>query len=41
MAGKLAISFDWQGGFDRERMFERIAIADERAYAKALEQLVA
>lgn len=26
---KLAISFDWQGTFDRERAFERVKIADE------------
>jgi alkanesulfonate monooxygenase SsuD/methylene tetrahydromethanopterin reductase-like flavin-dependent oxidoreductase (luciferase family) len=26
---KLAISFDWQGNFDRERAFERVKIADE------------
>jgi alkanesulfonate monooxygenase SsuD/methylene tetrahydromethanopterin reductase-like flavin-dependent oxidoreductase (luciferase family) len=26
---KLAISFDWQGGFDRARALERVAIADE------------
>lgn len=28
MARKLAISFDWQGGLDRERAFERVRIAD-------------
>jgi alkanesulfonate monooxygenase SsuD/methylene tetrahydromethanopterin reductase-like flavin-dependent oxidoreductase (luciferase family) len=28
-ARKLAISFDWQGAFDRERAFERVKIADE------------
>jgi F420-dependent oxidoreductase-like protein len=26
---KLAISFDWQGGFDRARALERVTIADE------------
>ena len=29
MAHKLAISVDWQGGFDRERVLERARIADE------------
>jgi alkanesulfonate monooxygenase SsuD/methylene tetrahydromethanopterin reductase-like flavin-dependent oxidoreductase (luciferase family) len=29
MTHKLAISFDWQGGFDRERALERVKIADE------------
>ena len=29
MARKLAISVDWQGGFDRERVLERTRIADE------------
>jgi alkanesulfonate monooxygenase SsuD/methylene tetrahydromethanopterin reductase-like flavin-dependent oxidoreductase (luciferase family) len=29
MARKLAISFDWQGSFDRERALERVKIADE------------
>jgi len=28
MARKLAISFDWQGGLDRERAFERVRIAE-------------
>jgi alkanesulfonate monooxygenase SsuD/methylene tetrahydromethanopterin reductase-like flavin-dependent oxidoreductase (luciferase family) len=28
MAGKLAISFDWQGGFEREQAYERVKIAD-------------
>ena len=29
MAHKLAISVDWQGNFDRERVLERVRIADE------------
>jgi len=29
MPHKLAISFDWQGGFDRARILERVRIADE------------
>jgi alkanesulfonate monooxygenase SsuD/methylene tetrahydromethanopterin reductase-like flavin-dependent oxidoreductase (luciferase family) len=29
MAHKLAISFDWQGGLDRARVMERVAIADQ------------
>ena len=28
MVHKLAISFDWQGGFDREKALERVQIAD-------------
>ena len=29
MVHKLAISVDWQGGFDRDRVLERVRIADE------------
>jgi alkanesulfonate monooxygenase SsuD/methylene tetrahydromethanopterin reductase-like flavin-dependent oxidoreductase (luciferase family) len=29
MAHKLAISFDWQGGFDQPRVMERVTIADQ------------
>jgi len=29
MAYKLAVSFDWQGGFDRDRVMERVTIADQ------------
>jgi len=29
MGYKLAISFDWQGGFDRQKALERVQVADE------------